>query len=145
MPSALERWDPFAEFADLRSRFDRLFPEVGARAEHAWTPAIDVVRGDDALVMRADLPGIKPEDVKIEIEDDVLTVSGAHEERTEEKDEHFVRRERRYGSFSRSMTLPAGVDAEQIKAKTHDGVLEVTIPLPVETKKEPVAIKAVAE
>jgi len=144
MPGALTRWDPFAELADLRTRFDRMFDELAGGRERAWTPAIDIVRDNGNLVLRADIPGIKPEEVKIEIEDDVLTVSGEHEERKEEKDKDFVRRERRYGSFSRSMALPAGVEAKKIKAKTHDGVLEVTIPLPKEAKKETVEITPTA-
>lgn len=73
-----------------------------------------------------------------------LTVSGSHEEREEKKDKHFLRRERRYGSFSRSLALPAGVEAKKIKAKTHDGVVEVTIPLPTEAKKETVTITPIA-
>jgi HSP20 family protein len=140
MPGALMRWDPFAEFGELRSRFDRLFDDVANGGERAWMPAIDVVRDNGNLVVRADIPGIKLEEVKIEIENDVLTVSGEHEERKEEMDRHFVRRERRYGSFSRSMALPPGVDAKKIKAETHDGMLEVTIPLPGEAKKETVSI-----
>jgi HSP20 family protein len=144
MPGTLTRWEPFAELAELRSRFDRLFDDWLDGHERAWTPAIDVVREDDHLVLRADLPGIKPEEVKIEVEDDILRVSGEHRESKDEKDEHYVRRERRYGSFSRSLTLPVGVDAKKINAKTHDGVVEVTIPLPNETKKEPVRITATA-
>jgi HSP20 family protein len=77
-------------------------------------------------------------------EREILTVSGEHTESKEEKDENYVRRERRYGSFSRSMALPAGVDAKKIKANTHDGVVEVTIPLPKEAKKEPVRITPTA-
>ena len=108
--------------------------------ERAWTPAIDVVRDDGHLVVRADLPGIKPEEVKIEVEDDILTVSGEHTESKEEKDSDYMRRERRYGSFHRSMALPAGVDPTKIEAKTRDGVVEVTIPLPEKAKTEPVTI-----
>ena len=144
MPGTLTRWEPFAELAELRSRFDRLFDDWLDGHERAWTPAIDVVRENDHLVLRADFPGIKPEEVSIEVEDDILTVSGEHRESKEEKDKHYVRRERRYGSFSRSMALPVGVDAKKIKAKTHDGVVEVTIPLPKEAKKEPVRINATA-
>jgi HSP20 family protein len=140
MPGTLTRWDPFAEFGELRSRFDRMFDPWLDGHERAWTPAIDVVRDDGQLVVRADLPGIKPEEVKIEVEDDILTISGEHEERTEEKDKDYVRRERRYGSFSRSMALPAGVDAKKIRASTRDGVVEVTVPLPKEVSKEPVRI-----
>lgn len=94
--------------------------------------------------MRADILGIKPEGVKIEVQDDILTVSGEHEESKEEKDKNYVRRERHYGSFSRSMALPAGVDAKQIKAETHDGIVEVTIPLAKEAKKDAVTITPTA-
>jgi len=140
MPGTLTRWDPFTEFGELRSRFDRIFDGFTDGRERAWTPAIDVVRDDSNLVVRADIPGIKPEEVKIEVEDDILTVSGEHEEREEEKDKHFVRRERRYGSFRRSMALPPGVEAAKIQAATRDGVVEVTIPLPKEAKKQTVTI-----
>jgi HSP20 family protein len=95
--------------------------------------------------MRADMPGVKPEGISIEVEDDVLTVSGEHEEAKEEKDKHYLRRERRYGFFSRSIALPAGVDASKILAETHDGVLEVKVPLPeemAERKKVTITPKA---
>jgi len=144
MPGTLTRWDPFAELGELRSRFDRMFDEWLDGRERAWTPAVDVVREDDHLVVRADLPGITPEEVKIEVEDDILTISGEHEERKEEKDTDYVRRERRYGSFSRSMALPGGVDAKEITASTRDGVVEVTVPLPKEAIKEPVRITPTA-
>jgi HSP20 family molecular chaperone IbpA len=101
MHRVLARWDPFTELSELRSRLDRMFddrPWFEGR-ERAWMPAIDVVRGDGNLILRADVPGMKPEEVKIEVEDDVLTISGQHEE-------HYVRHERRCGSFSRSMALP---------------------------------------
>ena len=140
MPGPLTRWDPFSELGELRSRFDRMFDELRDGRERTWTPAIDVVRDDGHLVVRADLPGIKPEKVNIEVEDDILTISGEHEERTEGKDNGYVRRERRYGSYSRSMALPAGVDAKKITASTRDGVVEVTVPLPQEVRQDPVRI-----
>ncbi len=139
MPGTLTRWEPFAELGELRTRFDRMFDELVA-GERSWAPAMDVERDNGNLVVRADVPGIKPEEVKIEVEDDILTVSGSHEERKEQKEKHFLRRERHYGSFSRSMALPAGVDAKKIKAKTHDGVVEVTIPLPKEASKGKIEI-----
>lgn len=144
MAGALTRWEPFAELGELRSRFDRMFEELIDSGSRDWMPAIDVERDNGNLVVRADVPGIKSEEVKIEVEDDILTVSGAHEERKEKKDKHFLRRERRYGSFSRSLALPAGVEAKKIKAKTHDGIVEVTIPLPQEAKKETVRITPTA-
>jgi len=144
MSASLTRWDPFAELGELRSRFDRLFDDAAVAREPRWTPAVDVVRGNGNLVVRADLPGVKPEEVKIEVDHGTLTVLGEHEERKEEKDKHFVRRERRYGAFARSLALPPGVDAARITAKTHDGMLEVTIPLPEEAKTEPVSITPTA-
>jgi len=144
MAGSLTRWEPFAEFGELRSRLDRIFDDWLDGRERAWTPAIDVVREDGHLVVHADLPGVKPEEVKIEVEDDILTVSGEHQEDTEQKGRHYMRRECRYGSFSRSMPLPAGVDPKKIEAKTHDGVVEVMIPLPEETKTETVAITPTA-
>jgi HSP20 family protein len=144
MAGAMTRWDPFEELTELRSRFDRMFDELNRGGEQAWRPAIDVVRHNDNVVLRADVPGIKPDEVKIEVEDDILTVSGQHQESKKEKDGNFVRRERRSGSFSRSMALPPGVDAKEIKATTHDGVVEVTIPLPGEAKKQKVEITPTA-
>ena len=144
MAGTLTRWEPFAELGELRSRFDRMFEELTDGREQRWAPAIDVERDNGNLVVRADVPGIKPEEVKIEVQDDILTVSGSHEERKEKKDKDFLRRERRYGSFSRSMALPPGVEAKKIKAKTHDGVVEVTIPLPKEANKETVTITPTA-
>lgn len=140
MAGALTRWDPFAEIADLRGRFDRMLDETGS-GRRAWMPAIDLVRDDGNLVLKADMPGIKPEEVKIEVEDGVLTVSGEHDESTEEKGDNYLRRERRFGSFSRSVALPPGVDAGDIEATTHDGVLEVKIPLPQGSKKATIEVK----
>jgi HSP20 family protein len=142
MATALTRRRPFEDFAALQSRLDRLLEDVvgeGKRGE--WTPAIDLVRDEDKLVLRADMPGITPEDVKIEVRDDIITVSGQHEEKKEEKDENYVRRERRFGSFSRSIALPGGVDPDRIEATSKDGVVEITIPLPAEKKPKSVQIK----
>ena len=140
MAHTITRWEPFAELADIRSRFDRLLGEFGDGHDREWTPAIDMIRDDGQLVVRAEVPGIKPEEIEIKVDNGVLTISGKHEETSEEKGKEFVRRERRYGAFSRSMTLPDGVDANEIKATTHDGVLELMIPLPKEAAAEPVTI-----
>lgn len=145
MPGALTRWEPFAELGELRTRFDRMVDELWGGGERTWIPAIDVVRDGSKLIVRADVPGIKPEDVKIEVEDDILTISGKREESSEEKSRDYLRRERRFGSFVRSMALPAGVDASQIKAQTKAGVIEVQIPLPAEPEKQKVTITPQAE
>jgi HSP20 family molecular chaperone IbpA len=89
MPGPLVRWDPFSELSDLRTRFDRLFDELDGR-EHSCVPAIDVVRDDGSLVVHGERPAIKPERVKIEVEDDVLTVSGEHRESKDQADKHYI-------------------------------------------------------
>lgn len=141
MASELTEWRPFPDFAELRHRLDQVFRDLSDGGQRGWSPSVDLVRRDDALVLRADIPGLKPEEVKIEIEDDVLTISGEHREEKEEKQEDYVRRERRFGSFSRSMAMPKGVEPDEIKATTEDGVLEVTIPMPKAAEKKKVEIE----
>ncbi len=145
MPGTPTRWDPHGELADLRSRFDRMFGDWGALGGREFLPAIDVERDDGSLIVRADVPGFRPDEISIEVEDEMLTIAGKHEEAKETKGKHYLRQERRYGSFSRSIALPAGVDADKISAQTHDGVLEVKVPLPEEKgehKKVTISAKA---
>jgi HSP20 family protein len=144
MARTITRWEPFAELAEMRQRFDRLLGELGD-GEREWMLAVDVIRENGNLVVRAEVPGIKPEEIEVKAEEGVLTISGKHEEAEEEKGKHFVRRERRYGAFERTMTLPDGVDPKKIKASTRDGLLEVTIPLPKEKAQEAVTITPTAE
>jgi HSP20 family protein len=134
----LVRWEPARELHSLQHEMNRLFgsffdsPTV-APAARRWVPAMDLVETDSHYVLRADLPGLAKDDVKIELDDNVLTVSGERRSETEERSEGGYRRvERAYGSFRRSLTLPAGVDAEQIDADYADGVLEIRVPKPVE-------------
>jgi HSP20 family protein len=95
-----------------------------------WSPAVDVHRDDGKLIVRADLPGYKPDEIKVEFEGDILALSGEHEESSEGNEQNFLRRERRYGAFRRSFVLPPKVDPDAIAAVIHEGVLEVTVPLP---------------
>jgi HSP20 family protein len=140
MATGLTRWRPFAEFEDLRGRIDRMFAEMDNGETRKWNLAFDVVERDDKYVLRADIPGLKPDEVKIEVEDDVLTVSAEHEESEEEKKDNYLRRERRYGSFSRSVALPKGVNADQIEATYHDGIVEVGVPKPQVEERKAVTI-----
>ena len=121
---------PFADLGELRERFDRTLEELTHAGTHPWRLAVDVIEHDDHYELRADMPGIKPDEVKVEVEDGILKVSAEHQEQTEEKKENYVRRERRYGSFSRTMAIPRGVTADDVEATVDDGVLEVTIPRP---------------
>ena len=122
------------EFDNLRNRFLDLFD-----GDHRTSlPAIDIERHKNDITIRADMPGVKPAQVKIKVEDGVLTISGKLDEQEEKKEKKYVRHERRYGSFVRSIVLPDGVDPSEIKAKTSNGVVEVTLPLAQESTKEPV-------
>jgi HSP20 family protein len=140
MATGLTRWHPFAELEDLRGRIDRMFSEMENGDVRKWSMALDVVERDDKYVLRADVPGIKPDEVKIEVEDDLLTVSAEHEDTEEEKKDNYLRRERRYGSFSRSIRLPKGVTADQVEATCKDGIVEVGIPKPKEAERKAVTI-----
>ncbi|WP_228281743.1 Hsp20/alpha crystallin family protein [Rubrobacter marinus] len=117
----------------MQSEMDRLFGGTFGRLPQAaetteWAPAIDVTAENGGMVIRAELPGVKREDVDVSVHNGVLAISGEHKEETEQKTAGYLVRERRYGSFRRSMTLPEGVDADEIKASFEDGVLEVKIP-----------------
>lgn len=136
---ALVRWDPARELdslqGDMNRLFDRFFDGRGTNGgSRRWVPAMDLVETDADLVLRADLPGMSKEDVEIEVKDNVLTVSGERRSESEEKGEGFHRVERSFGRFSRALTLPRGVDADRVNAEFTDGVLEVRIPKPEETK-----------
>ncbi|HET9012295.1 MAG TPA: Hsp20/alpha crystallin family protein, partial [Gemmatimonadaceae bacterium] len=96
----------------------------------SWMPQVEVTTRNDALVVRADLPGVKREDVRIDLDDDRLTLSGSRHQESEERGEGFYHSERSYGSFSRVIPLPKGIDADACQAKYQDGVLEITIPMP---------------
>jgi HSP20 family protein len=140
---ALIRWEPTREVDSLQGEVNRVFDAFfGNRAtpSRRWVPAMDLVETGDELVLRADLPGLSKDDVEIEIKDGVLTVAGERRAEHEEESEGYHRVERSFGSFSRSLTLPKGVDADRVAAEFEDGVLEVRIPKPEERKPHRVEI-----
>lgn len=104
--------------------------QQGGRGLAQWTPQMEMFQRGNELVVRADLPGMRPEDVQIEIEDGVLTLSGERRQSSDDRQEGFYRSERSYGSFTRSIPLPDGVDEDQIQARFEHGELEVVVPLP---------------
>jgi HSP20 family protein len=149
---ALIRWEPVRELNTLQSEMNRLFNTLfdtpapnGTVGVRRWIPAMDLVETDDDFVLRADLPGLSEGDVNIELEDNVLTVSGERKSEHEERKEGYYRVERASGSFSRSLTLPEGVNADAIKASFDKGVLEIRIPKPEERKPRKVAISVGGE
>ena len=136
---AIVRFDAGRDVDTLQGDVNRLFDSFFGRREAAgsgrrWVPAMDLAETEDALVLRADLPGMARDEVEIEVKDNVLTVSG--ERKAEHRSEHegYHRVERSFGRFSRSLSLPRGVDAEAVKASFERGVLEVEIPKPAERK-----------
>jgi HSP20 family protein len=152
---ALVRWDPSRELSSLQAEMNRLFHtffdsptgtgtgtgnggNVGSLRR--WHPAMDLVETEDHFVLKADLPGVVESDVKVELEDNVLTIAGERRHEEEAKSGGYYRLERATGVFSRSLTLPEGIDPEAVQASFDKGVLEVRIPKPEERKPRRVAI-----
>ena len=146
--------DSFALLRQMTSELDRAFEDwpsfrwpsfaaLEAPQAVAWSPKIDVFEKDNRLVTRVDLPGMKKEDVTVEVTDGHLALSGFRKRETEEKKENFYRNEREYGSFYRLVPMPEGVKLEDVKANFANGVLEVSVPMPakVETKVRKVQIE----
>jgi HSP20 family protein len=153
LPMSIVRWEPFREFTTLQNEMNRLFntvfetptPGNGGSTMRRWMPAMDLVETDDHFVLRADLPGMKQDDVKIEYDDGTLTVSGERKAEHESKNEGYYRVERAFGTFSRSLTLPQGIDPEAVTASFADGVLEVRVPKPEERKPRRIEIGSGAQ
>jgi HSP20 family protein len=146
------RWEPLRELGSLQNEMNRLFNTVfdaphpgNAGTLRRWMPAMDLVETDDRFILRADLPGLAEEDIKIEFDDGTLTVSGERKAEHESKTEGYYRVERAFGSFSRSLTLPQGVDPEAVTARFDRGVLEVSIPKPEERKPRRIEIGGAAQ
>jgi HSP20 family protein len=138
---AIVRWEPFRELAAIQSEMGRWMnqlagaPTPGGNAQSsAWLPSVDVWETESELVLSFDLPGVKEDEISVEVDDGTLTVSGERRRTHEHSGERFYRYERRFGSFVRSVSLPAGVSEDSITASFRDGVLEVRVPKPEEQK-----------
>jgi HSP20 family protein len=146
---ALVRWEPVRELTTLQNEMNRLFSTffdnpagngANGSALRRWVPAMDLVETEDHFILSADLPGLDAGDVNIEVEDNVLTVSGTRKVEHETQREGFYRLERASGDFRRSLTLPEGVKLEDIAASFDKGVLEIRIPKPEQRKPRKVEI-----
>jgi HSP20 family protein len=145
---ALVRWSPFHDLLSVRDEMNRLFNdafgrasgEEGVWASGAWVPPVDIYETDDAIVMKAELPGFSKDEVSIELKDHTLLMKGERKRDSEVKDEHFHRMERSYGSFQRSFLLPEMVDQEKVSATYKDGVLELRLPKAETAKPKRIAI-----
>ena len=140
--ATLVRWDPFREVAALHNELSRFMNslEGNGRTTQAWVPTLDVWETDDELVYAFDLPGVDESKVSIEVEDSMLTIAAERERTQEVSEERYHRFERRFGSFSRTIGLPQGVNEDQIKADYHAGVLEVRVPKPQQAKPRKIQI-----
>ncbi len=140
----LTRWDPFQEMLNLRRTVDRLFDNVGTDHEWAqpgmWGLAVDVVENKDDFVVKASVPGINPDDIDISYADDTLTIKGEIKSDNEVKENQYHLRERRYGSFARSVTLPTKIKGDAIEASYQNGVLTLRLPKAEEVKPKRIAI-----
>ena len=135
--ATLVRWEPFRDIAQMQTEMGRLVDgllESRGRASEGWIPALDVWETESDIVYAFDLPGLAESQISIEVADDTLTVTGERRRETEEQGERFFRFERRHGSFSRAVGLPAGVDDSKIAASYDNGVLEVRVPKPEDAR-----------
>ena len=138
------RWEPFRELEAMQNEMRRLLGQAGGgeggERGGAWLPPVDVSETERDLVLSFDLPGISQDAISIELDEGTLTVSGEREQRGQEEGERFYRVERRFGTFTRSIPLPPGIDEEQIKAELRDGVLQVRVPKPRAPQPRRIAI-----
>ncbi len=134
-------WDPWRELSRLQNEVSRLFG-VDATSRSSRVPAVNVWTNDDGAVLRALLPGFEKDNIDISVLGDSVTIAGSREERDDKKDATCHRREREYGSFSRTLQLPFRVEAEAVTAAFKNGVLELTLPRANADKPKRIAVKA---
>lgn len=151
---ALIRWkprtrlDPFADLMGMRNEMDRLFDQMVGRSafdnaglfDGEWAPAVDVYENDDKVVVKTELPGMDQADIEVDILGDTLTIKGEKKKEEENKDRHYHRLERVYGSFHRSVTLPGEVESAKAKASFKSGVLEIELPKKEEAKPRQIKV-----
>jgi HSP20 family protein len=145
---AIVRWDPFRDVAALQERINRIFNESFGRSRdlddevslYDWNPPVDIYETTDGVVLKIELPGIKKEDVSVEIKDNVLTLKGERLIDPNIKDENYYRKERSFGKFHRSFSLQDPLKSDLIKASFKDGVLTVEIPRPEEEKPKRITV-----
>ena len=135
---ALVKWDPWSEVARLRRELDGFLGDRSAE----WRPAADVARDDDSVTVKLDLPGISASDVKVELRDQCLVITGERKQESEQKYEGTVVRERVFGSFIRTLSLPAGVEQDDVHATFANGELTVNVTLPAQPEAKEIEVKS---
>jgi HSP20 family protein len=142
------RWDPFRELEDMSDRLNRMFARPAARTNGKetmivadWVPTVDISETDGEYQIKAEIPDVKKEDVKVTLEDGVLTIQGERKQEKEEKGKKYHRVERSYGSFVRSFSLPDVIDEGKVKAEFKDGVLNLHLPKSEKAKPKAIEVK----
>lgn len=150
---SMVRWDPFRELEEVSDRLNRVFGRSALPATRGsgdtregflsfdWAPSVDIAETPDAFEIKAELPDVKKEDVKVSVEEGQLRISGERKQEKEEKGKRFHRVERSYGSFMRSFALPENVDDAKLSAEYKDGVLKVVLPKTEKAKPKAIAVK----
>jgi len=137
----LGRWDPFSELSRLQDEMGRFMtPGAGTRVHFA--PAVDIYEDKESIVLRAEVPGVKPDDLHVSVENHILTLSGTRRLEKEDKKDNYHRIERSYGSFTRSFALPTTVQTDKIDAETKDGVLTLRLPKRAEAQPRRIEVKS---
>ena len=144
---AIQRWDPVREFERLHEEMDKLFRLSTGRVTtpsvtESFPIAVDIIENNEEVVLKAEIPGVKPEDVTVKVEDNVLSISGERKFEYDEKKDNCLRVERYYGTFSRSFSLPPYVDPANVTAEYKDGLLTLRLSKRPETKPRTIQIKA---
>lgn len=148
--NGLTHWDPFKELDELQNRLSTLLGRVPARRKDAgkeamtvaeWAPLVDITEDDKEYLIKAELPEVKKEDVKVTVENGVLTITGERKFEKEEKGKKYHRIERAYGSFARSFTLPDDADADKVNAEFKDGLLKVHLAKSEAAKPKQIEVK----
>lgn len=144
---SIQRWDPWRDIMSLREAMNSLFDEnfVRTRTEMTSGMAVDIRESDDSYVVETVLPGAKPEDVNISVMGDTLRISAQVEESQEQKDAKWILRERRFGAFERTMTLPTPVQADKAEATFDNGILRITLPKSEEARPHQIQVRKAVE
>lgn len=146
---ALVRWDPFRELEEVSDRLNRMFARPATRTVNGketmivadWTPSVDISETEGEYQIKAEIPDVKKEDVKVTLEDGVLTIQGERKQEKEEKGKKYHRIERSYGSFVRTFSLPDVIDEDKVKAEFKDGVLNLHLPKSEKAKPKAIEVK----
>jgi len=134
-------YNPFAELESIREQFERVLNSQKEDRDLAFVPTVNTREGDDAYYIEVDLPGVKKEDINIDVDDNTLTISGERKLKEEHKEDNFYKVESVYGKFERAFSLPEDVDTEKIEAEHKNGVLEIKIPKVQKVEKTPKKIE----